>query len=272
MKILFKFLSITVLFFLVACGGNQNVAESETQETEALAEATMIPIVAAMDEAHKVDAFHQKDAIAFDIELYFGGQKRMEGTVYSKTNSTGMRIERLDGTALVYDGEKVYQTPANAEWQGARFDIFTWQYFFMAPFKFNDPGTNWVPMADAMMNDQAYASAKLTFDSGTGDAPDDWYIAYQDKETDLLEGLAYIVTFGGKEQTEAEAEPHAITYHDYEMVDGIPIAKTWKFWMWTQEGGFQMDKTIGEANITNVRFVDAGNLFSTPENGAEVTL
>lgn len=276
MKILFQRFAISTLTLLLACNGNQGAADTQS-EAEATVEAPQpepspIPMVAAMNEAHHVEDFKDKEVIAFDIELFFGGNKRLDGTVYAKTNSTGVRIERADGATLVYDGEQVYKTPADADWQGARFDIFTWQYFFMAPFKFTDPGTNWEPMADATMDGETYACAKLTFEPGTGDAPDDWYIAYKDQETDRLQGLAYIVTFGGKEQEEAEVEPHGITYHDYETVDGVPIAKTWKFWLWTEEEGMKMDQTIGEATISNVRFVDAGDLFATPENSQEVTL
>jgi hypothetical protein len=32
-----------------------------------------------------------------------------------------------------------------------------------------------------------YLTEKLTFKSGTGDAPDDWYVVYADKKTNLLE-------------------------------------------------------------------------------------
>jgi hypothetical protein len=32
-----------------------------------------------------------------------------------------------------------------------------------------------------------YLTEKLTFKSGTGDAPDDWYVVYADKRTNLLE-------------------------------------------------------------------------------------
>jgi hypothetical protein len=47
-----------------------------------------------------------------------------------------------------------------------------------------------------------YLTEKLTFKSGTGDAPDDWYVVYADKKTNLLE-TAYIVTLkAGKEEAE----------------------------------------------------------------------
>jgi hypothetical protein len=44
---------------------------------------------------------------------------------------------------------------------------------------------------------------KLSFESGTGDAPDDWYVVYADKATNLIEKL-HIVT---KMSEEAEKKP-----------------------------------------------------------------
>lgn len=48
-----------------------------------------------------------------------------------------------NGTVAVFDGAKVWVTPKKNNNAKARFDIFTWQYFFMAPFKLSDKGTNW---------------------------------------------------------------------------------------------------------------------------------
>lgn len=271
MKNLLTLIPFAMVLLWSACSGNQKTDKTSAETTTSgVPQPEMLPAIASMDAAHHVSEFHQKPAIAFDIELFFGGQKRMTGKVYSATNSSGIRVEKNDGTTLIYDGKKVWQLPADAENPSARFDMFTWQYFFMAPFKFNDPGTNWTAMPDATMNGKTFACAKLTFDKGTGDSSNDWYIAYQDQDTKLLDGLAYIVTFGGKPQETAEEAPHAITYADYTDVDGIPIATTWKFWSWTPEKGMQ--DQIGEANISNIHFVEIGDLFATPENGKEVSL
>ncbi len=202
--------------------------------------------------------------------LYFGGSKRLEATITALTNSTKVRLDRADGLSLIYDGHTVYQSPASAEYGGARFDIFTWQYFFMAPFKFSDPGANWEYLGDKQLQGKSYEAAKLTFEAGTGDAPDDWYIAYKHPDTHRLFSMAYIVTFN-KSREKAEEEPHAITYHDYEEVDGVPFATRWQFWMWTEARGI-FDQ-LGRAEIANVRFLDPDPIFFTVgEDAKEVPL
>jgi outer membrane lipoprotein-sorting protein len=226
-----------------------------------------VPIVRSMLDAHAVSAFRQKEAIAMDIILFWGGQKRMEARLTTLTNSGKIRMDRADGASLIYDGEQVYLSPDTAQWPRARFDIFTWHYFMMAPFKFNDPGTNWEDMGTMPLDSvrTELPAAKLTFSSGTGDAPDDWYITYQDTQSELLKGMAYIVTYSAT-QEEAEEEPHAIEYVDYQSIDGIPVAREWHFRMWSAEEG--MGEQIGRAVISNVSFVPDPD-FTVPQ-GAKV--
>jgi len=266
-------LHISTLLFLslILFAGCQPAEESadSTDEMITVNDRTepSVPIVRSMLDAHAVSAFRQKEAIAMDITLFWGGQQRMEARLTTLTNSGKIRMDRADGTSLIYDGEQVYLSPDTAQWPRARFDIFTWHYFMMAPFKFNDPGTNWEDMG-TMPLDSAHAqmpAAKLTFASGTGDAPDDWYITYQDTESELLKGMAYIVTYSAT-QEEAEEEPHAIEYSEYQSVDGIPVSREWHFRMWSEEAG--MGEQIGRAVISSVSFVSNPD-FSVPE-GAKI--
>ena len=271
MKLFYPIL-LGILFITISACSNASEQSSDNVEAgsmeEMLPAVMALPIVEELEAAHKAPQFKQKQAVSLDIELYFRGKKRLEGTLISTPNSDGIRIEKKDGTVLAYDGEQVWMSPAPNGVGGARFDVFTWQYFFMAPFKLSDPGTNWEAMDDMMFEGEAHTTAKLTFDNDTGDAPDDWYIAYKDKNTNLLDAMAYIVTFGAS-QEEAEEEPHAISYHNYKEVEGIPIATEWEFWLWTEEKG--LFDQLGEAKISNVKFVKVDeSTFAAPEDSKEV--
>ncbi len=267
------FIFFVVLVFGALSCDSQDEYSSETEEatlvSEVFPETSTLPIVQDIEEAHKANLFHQKEAISFDIILSFRGSVRLKGTITSATNSSGIRIDREDGSVIAYDGQKVWLAPADARVGGARFDIFTWQYFFMAPYKLSDPGTNWEELEDKIIDGESHSAAKLTFDVGTGDAPDDWYIAFKNKNSKLLDALAYIVTFRASRE-EAEEEPHAISYHNYQEVEGVPIATEWKFWLWTEERG--LFDQLGEATISNVRFVDVENdTFAAPVDSQTVS-
>jgi hypothetical protein len=242
-------MKITTLFFallLFACAAPK-------QERQ-------LPVQTAISQAHNTQKFVAQEAIRFDLELYFRGKKRLDATLTSSTASDFIKIERRDGAILTFDGSEVLLHPDTANWRSARFDVFTWQYFALAPFKLQDPGTVWsnAGRRPLFVPGDSLHSAKLTFASGTGDAPDDWYIAYQNAESGLLEALAYIVTFS-KDQQEAEKEPHAITYGDYKSIGGVPFAHSWKFWNWSEAG---LADQLGKASLSNVAFIRLDSSFT----------
>lgn len=137
--------------------------------------------------------------------------------------------------------------------------------------KLDDPGANLVVQQPRPLDGKPHETAKLTFDAGVGDAPDDWYILYRDPESHLLKAMAYIVTYG-KSVEEANKEPHAITYHDFEEVEGVKIPMTWKFWLWSEEKGVHGDQ-LGAVRLSTVKFVTpSATAFSRPDDAKANTL
>jgi hypothetical protein len=224
------------LLVFVGCKSNEE-KESFTQKTE---------------KAHQKEKFVTKQAIQYDFKLEFGGKERMDAQFTILTNSTEGVIEFKDGAKIIFDKNKVYYSATIPSEETVRFDAFTWEYFFLFPYKLSDPGTIWNTYDNKEANQEEYLTEKLTFKSGTGEAPDDWYVVYADKKTNLIEKAAYIVSInGGKEA--AEKNPHAIQYLEYKDVDGIPLATKWLFWEWKEGEG--LTKNIGNASITNIKFV-----------------
>ncbi|MDR5590884.1 hypothetical protein [Christiangramia sp. SM2212] len=217
-----------------------------------------------IEEAHNKAAFMMQEAVSFDINLKFGGNTRLEGKVSMTTNSSKVRVDKKDGTSLIYDGDQVYISPQSAKKDGARFDIFTWQYFFAMPFKLTDPGTVWEDLGIKKLDSIEYQTSRLSFRSNVGDSPDDWYVIYKEPETSRLKAAAYIVTFTA-EQEKAEENPHAIVYSDFKSFNDVDMATKWSFHNWNAENGFG-DK-LGEATITNIKFFSPEDeFFQAPKN------
>jgi len=267
-------------FAIISLIGCKNDAKNEEEKEEILmtepdggiGDGAVSPAVAfakGIESAHNKADWNTKRAVSFDIALSFGGEERLNGKVTTLTNSSKIRIDKKSGTQLIYDGKEVYLCPENADAKRARFDMFTWQYFFSIPFKLTDPGTKCESMETVDLNGNPYDVGKLSFENNVGDAPDDWYVVYQERKSGLLHAAAYIVTFGTA-QDKAEENPHAIVYSDYKVVDGIPVATKWSFHNWSKTTGFG-DK-IGEATITNVVFFEAEDkLFEEPKNSLVIT-
>jgi hypothetical protein len=187
-----------------------------------------------------------------------------------KTNSTGVRVDRRDGAVILYDGGDVCIAPPKARYKGARFDALTWSYFFALPQKLGDAGTNWQEKGPLLLQGDSLDTGKLTFEKGIGDTPEDWYILYYEPEDYTVRAAAYIVSFK-KSLTEANADPHCITYHNYKEVNGVPFAHKWKFWQWNKDSG--LGNQLMEGDISNVEFFKPSPThFSPSGNCATISM
>ena len=242
---------------------NNEVSETKT-EIPVVEEKKGTPFTQKIEAAHNKEAYKDKEAVTFNLDIIFGGKPAFKGKVTQLADGSKIRIDNPDGSKVIYDNEDVFICPKDANNERARFNIFTWSYFFSLPYKLNDPGTFWEAPVEKEIDGKPTQTAKLSFEEGTGDAPDDWYVVYQNPENSSLAGAAYIVSYG-KTQSEAEKEPHAIKYHNYQKVDEVPIATKWTFHNWSDESGFGDE--IGEATLSNIEFLNVSEaLFNRPEN------
>ncbi|MCH2233288.1 MAG: hypothetical protein MK078_03460 [Crocinitomicaceae bacterium] len=209
--------------------------------------------VEKVEEAHGKSTFSKHSTIAFDLQLFFGGTERFNGRITWATNSSKGKLDYMDGRNIEVNEMEITYSDTSMSEESARFTAYTWSYFFMLPYKLSDPGTQWNDYENKSMNGTEYDVEKLSFESGTGDAPDDCYVVYADKESHLIHVASYIVT-AGQSVEEAEKDPHAIKYDEYKEIDGVPIAHKWSFWGWTETEG--LTDELGYANLSNICFVE----------------
>lgn len=227
-------------------------------------------LVRATETAHRKNDFLARETVCFDMELTWHGQPTLQATILQRTDGTRIRVRKQNGSDILFDGTQGWLAPAAQEDPDARFDLFTWHYFFCLPWKLSDPGTRWQPLPDRVFEGLPCNSGRLTFAPGTGDAPDDWFLVFSDKKEGLLRGAVYVVTFGGKTLETAEKEPRAIFYSDFHPVDGIPIAHAWKFYS-LHTDSLEQKKELGTAVIRNVRFADESpDDFAVPPGAKKI--
>lgn len=265
-KVLILLLAISIL---TSCKEKKEPKESvevptATEMPEAQPEITAF--TNSIELAHKKEAFLSNDAVAYDFTVSFGGNTLLDGKITQKTDGSMVRIDNKDGSVIVFDGDKVYANNVDvAANPMTRFHIFTWSYFFAMPYKLNDPGTQWSSEEMLTYGDTKYPTSRLSFENGVGDTSEDWYVVYKDPKTNVLDGVAYIVSFG-KSVEAAEEEPHFAKYEDLTVVDGVPFATKWSFHNWNKEDGYT--DQIGEASITNIKFTETpATFYAQPENG-----
>lgn len=222
-----------------------------------------------IETAHGEDAWERAEAVSAELSVSMGGNQILAGRMLFTPEVGKARLEVADGTVAVFDGERAWVSPAAAELPQARFHLLTWPYFLAAPFKLRDPGSHLEDLGTRPLDGVEHPAARLTFDPGVGDSPDDWYLVYRDPATDRLAAMAYVVTYSGRSAEEAGAEPHAITYHDFEQVDGATLPTTWRLWNWSEEQGIHGDP-LGEVVLTDLAFVTPpADTFDRPVDAEE---
>lgn len=217
------------------------------------------PLASRIERAHAKALFDQYDYIRFDIEKSFGGSTPTTATITASTDGGRIRLEAEGDRTIVWNrGELLTSSDVDGQVRD-RFEIFTWQYFFMLPYKLSDPGVNLLAKPAIDMEGTTYETVWLAFDNGTGDASDDWYKLHLDDDTGLIHHAGYIVTASGQSPEEAAADAHSISYNDYTSIAGIPISTAWTFSNYDADGQQVLD-SIGYARITNISFPEGGEL------------
>lgn len=253
--------SILGLALLVGC---QKQTKKESPVSETKVEKIATTFSEKIEVAHKKDLFLSKEAIQFDAIIEFGGNVIFDANITVSTTSDLAKITYTNGDEIYVNKENTFVSPSLKDNPGVRFHAYTWSYFFLFPYKLNDSGTKWDFNYKTAETENIFDTAKLSFEANTGDAPDDWYVVYANKETNVLEQAAYIVSLG-KTKEAAEADPHAIKYLNYKMIDGVPVSTNWDFYGWNNNDG--ITTKIGNAKLTNIKFVEGfRNNFKTPEN------
>lgn len=270
-------LPLFLIFFFISCQQTKkdetmDAGELEAQESARVGEVPIFHDFATpIERAHGIGSWQSKDVLSAKIEVKFGENTALNGEMIMETTGGKRRLELEDGTIAVFDGEHAWVSPDTSAMEMARFHLLTWPYFLAAPMKLQDPGTKLEDKGKLPLGDKEYPAAKLTFENGTGDTPDDWYVLYRDPDNDRLHAMGYIVTYGkGKEK--ASEEPHAIVYNDYKEVEGVQIPTLWNFYMWSEEEGIS-DEKIAEVALKDPKFVEVPeNAFTKPAGAVEAKL
>jgi len=135
-----------------------------------------------------------------------------------------------------------------------RFYMWTPFYFFAMPFVFADPGATQESLGKKTFAGQEYDAIKITFKAGTGDSPDDYYVAYIDSGSGRLKLASYVVTYPAviKGKPLEQLEPHAILFDEWQEVGGLTVPKRAAYFNWKNEN---IDgEALGTMSFSNVRF------------------
>ena len=150
-----------------------------------------------------------------------------------------------------WDGERAWIVPGPEAFPSpARFWATTPYYFVGVPFVLADPGARHERLADAELDGVAHHVIKTSYEAGTGDSRDDYYVVYVHPETHRVSAIRYVVAYPGFFPEGGHSPEKLMRYEDLRDAGGLLIAHRFRTHAWDEESS-----TIGDS----VTEIDAGS-------------
>lgn len=140
---------------------------------------------------------------------------------------------------LAWDGKQAWST-FDPKAAAPRFWALTPYYFVGMPFVLGDPGVNLTIVNEdpALAGLPPAHTVKVTYNAGTGDAPDDYYIAYIAKDDARLLAVRYVVSYKAFMKDGKKHKPEKILiYSDFKPAGPLTLARTHSFFKYPGKKG-----------------------------------
>ena len=184
-------------------------------------------VVARMIKAHGgLERWRSAPTVSFEAALLPPGESSPlvhRVTVEQRSRGAYLNFPEMDAR-ISWDGEKAW----SENWQGPfppRFFSLLSYYFMNLPWLTADPGVNLSePGRGKLWDDPTeYITVKMTFESGVGDTPDDYYILYIDPNSYRLRAAELTVTYAAVLPPDVDVMTEVIVYEEFATVDGLAV-------------------------------------------------
>lgn len=188
------------------------------------------------------------------------------------TWSARARLQMVSDKSKEYGwtGSKPWQKPA--DWtppHHVAFWALTPYYFVAMPFVLSDPGVNLEYKGLSKLGGDEHHLIYVTFDSNTGQSPDDYYYVYLDKKSKKLDALRYIVAYEPFFPEGGHSPEKILDYRGTQQIDGITFAKTHHYYKWNPDKKLDGKKvTNGTVSDVSFRPDTPDSYFDMPESGS----
>lgn len=165
-----------------------------------------------------------------------------------------VEVEGDDAATLGWDGERAWIHPGPEAFPTpARFWALTPYYFVGMPFVVADPGARHARLDDATLDGTPCDLVKVSYEDGTGDSPDDYYVLYLAKDSHRLVALRYVVAYPGFFPEGGHTPEKLMRYTAFGEVAGLSIAGRLDTYAYDPDAGEPGEK-VTEIAVAEVRF------------------
>ncbi|MFS4466717.1 DUF6503 family protein [Maribacter sp. 2210JD10-5] len=181
----------------------------------------------------------------FDAEISFGHYTRHE--INTMPNDGGIVTHLFDGekTTLTLNGKTVVNEQTISVGQFVRRANYFW---FVMPYKLNDPGTITKYLGKEAYNGIDYKKLEITYDAKvTEKEKNDIYILYINQETQLIDRFYFSLPFLGINA------PVILAEYEYEAIEGQKIAVNRNYFLPDAKGAYVQSPSITQT-LTHIKF------------------
>lgn len=280
MKLLYKFSLLSVFAVIVSCKETPKSVDKATKEVAAESNVISYPdswvnsrvekaknrlneteagkiIWNAMEAHGGLDNWFANGPLTFrfNYQPLHGKTARDSYQTVDTWSNRAVHTSATDSSAKFgWTGEKawVMAKDSTAFAYDTKFWALTPLWFVGHPFVLSGEGVNLELLEPTTFKDKDYNVVKVTFDAGTGDAPDDYYILYVNKESNKIAVMRYIVSYPEYFKDGGHAPEKFTEFIGEQKVDGITMPGGFKTY-WTVEGN-QPGEYITKIDFTDVSF------------------
>lgn len=216
----------------------------------------------AIDAHGGLAAWFSPGSITFDFKYVAAGSPDTPRWTRNVADTWGGRVhqtalgEGADAT-FAWDGSTTWIRPSEEAFPSPAFWATTPYYFVAIPWVLADPGTVHTVEGEQTLTHPETGDSidtvavRVTYESGTGEAPDDFYIAHMDPQTHQLLALRYIVTSpvlfpDGR----PDAPQTVLFYSQHEPTeDGLVIPRHYDGYHWRDGAPADRKSTVTVSNI-----------------------
>ncbi|TLP75467.1 hypothetical protein [Maribacter sp. ACAM166] len=193
----------------------------------------------------------------FDYQPLNGKTARDSYQTLDTWSNKAVHSSIADSTAQFgWTGEKAWVKVKDSTAFGydTKFWALTPFYFLGQPFVLNGEGVNLEMLPEVTYKEQKQDVVKVTFEAGTGDAPDDYYVLYFGKESHKLGAIRYIVSYPEYFKDGGHAPEKFMEVLGENNVEGILFPTNYKtHWLTKDE---KPGEYITKIQVSNVAFED----------------
>ncbi|SDD55978.1 hypothetical protein SAMN05421636_10134 [Pricia antarctica] len=192
----------------------------------------------------------------FDYEPLDGGEPRNTKQVVDTWRNRARHFSTVDSTQQFgWDGEAAWVKAKDSSVfnYNTRFWSLTPYFFTGQPFVLEGKGTQLELLDQVTFKDNLYNAVKITYDSGTGDAPDDYYVLYFNTRSRKLEVIRYIVSYPGYFEKGKHLPEKFMELLGEQTVEGITFPENYKTYWLNEENA--PGEHITDIQLSEIQFL-----------------